>query len=65
MGPRFAAYLDVIDMMVGAEDCDIDSMTVRRDYSPVYHDEMKVLPSMGPGGGSGENKRRQNGERPL
>ena len=24
MGPRFAAYLDVVDMMVGAEDSDIE-----------------------------------------
>lgn len=55
MGPRFAAYLDVVDMMVGAEDADINDMTVRRDYSPVYHDALKGLPSVGPGGGSGEN----------
>ena len=55
MGPRFAAYLDVIDMMVGAEDNDIKGMSVRYDYSPAYHEQMKVLPSVGSGGGSGEN----------
>lgn len=55
MAPRFAAYLDVVDMMVGAEDSDIKAATVRYDYSPVYHEQLKVLPSVGPGGGSGEN----------
>ena len=55
MGPRMAAYLDVVDMLVGAEDSDIRTMSVRYDYSPVYHDAMKNLPSIGTGGGSGEN----------
>lgn len=55
MAPRFAAYLDVVDMMVGAEDVDIEKMSVRYDYSPVYHEQLKTLPSVGPGGGSGEN----------
>lgn len=55
MGPRFAAYLDVVDMMVGAEDCDIEKTTARYDYSPVYHEQLKVLPSVGSGGGSGQN----------
>jgi len=55
MGPRFAAYLDVVDMMVGAEDVDINGTTVRYDYSPVYHEQLRQLPSVGPGGGSGEN----------
>jgi len=55
MAPRFAAYLDVVDMMVGAEDSDIGAMTARYDYSPVYHEQLKALPSVGPGGGSGEN----------
>ena len=55
MAPRFAAYLDVVDMMVGAEDVDIGGMSVRYDYSPVYHEQLKALPSVGPGGGSGEN----------
>lgn len=55
MGPRFAAYLDVVDRMVGAEDSDIKGSNVRYDYSPVYHEQLKVLPSVGSGGGSGEN----------
>lgn len=55
MAPRFAAYLEVVDMMVGAEDVDIEKMSVRYDYSPVYHEQLKALPSVGPGGGSGEN----------
>lgn len=55
MGPRLASYLDVVDMMVGAEDLDINSMSARYDYSPVYHNELKNLPSVGAGGGSGDN----------
>lgn len=55
MAPRFAAYLDVVDMMVGAEDSDIERMTARYDYSTVYHDQLKALPPVGAGGGSGEN----------
>ncbi len=56
MGPRFAAYLDVVDMMVGAEDIDINGeASVRFDYSPVYHDQLAALPSVGAGGGSGDN----------
>ena len=55
MGPRFAAYLDVVDMMVGAEDSDIEKMSVRYDYSPVYHEQLKELPNVGAGGGSGDN----------
>lgn len=55
MGPRMAAYLDAIDMLVGAEDSDINAESARYDYSPVYHDMMSDLPSVGRGGGSGEN----------
>lgn len=55
MGPRFAAYLNAIDMMVGAEDCDIETESVRSDYSPVYHAQLAELPSVGQGGGSGQN----------
>ena len=33
--PRIAAYLDVMDLLAGAEDHDIQAMTVLRDYSPV------------------------------
>lgn len=55
MAPRFAAYLNVVDMMVGAEDSDIKAESIRYDYSPVYHEQMKALPSVGAGGGSGQN----------
>ena len=55
MGPRFAAYLDAVDLMVGAEDIDIDKESVRSDYSPVYHARLAQLPSVGEGGGSGQN----------
>lgn len=53
--PRIAAYLGVMDMLVGAEDYDIASMTVLRDYSPVYQEQLAALPSVGAGGGSGSN----------
>ena len=55
MGPRMAAYLGVIDMLVGAEDSDIRTQSARYDYSLAYHDELKALPSVGKGGGIGEN----------
>jgi len=55
MAPRFAAYLDVVDMMAGAEDSDLKGMSVRYDYSPVYYETLKDLPSVGTGGGSGAN----------
>lgn len=53
--PRIAAYLQVTDRMIGVEDCDTGDVTVLRDYSWVYHDELKDLPSCGVGGGSGQN----------
>lgn len=53
--PRMAAYLGVMDRLVGAEDHDIEAMTVLRDYSPVWYDALKDLPSVGAGGGSGAN----------
>ena len=53
--PRIAAYLDVMDMLVGAEDNDIKGVTVLRDYNVVYHDQLKNLPAVGAGGGSGAN----------
>ena len=55
IGPRFAAYLDVVDMMVVEEDRDIEKMSVRYYFSPVYHEQLKELPSVGAGGGSGDN----------
>ena len=53
--PRIAVYLQVTDMMIGVEDCDTGDVTVLRDYSWVYHDELKDRPSCGKGGGSGQN----------
>ena len=53
--PRIAAYLGVTDMMVGAEDHDIKSESVLRDYSMVCHEDLKNLPAVGAGGGSGAN----------
>ena len=53
--PRIAAYLQVTHMMIGAEECDTGEVTVRRDYSWVFHDELKDLPVVGAGGGSGQN----------
>jgi len=53
--PRIAAYLGVMDMLVGAEDHDKKGVTVLRDYSMVYHAELEKLPAVGAGGGSGAN----------
>ena len=53
--PRIAAYLGVMDMLVGVEDHDKKSESVLRDYTMVYHDEIKDLPAVGAGGGSGAN----------
>lgn len=53
--PRIAAYLGVMDMLVGAEDHDKKAQTVLRDYTMVYHDDIKNLPAVGAGGGSGAN----------
>jgi iron complex transport system substrate-binding protein len=53
--PRMAAYLGVMDMLVGSEDQDIKNLTVLRDYNPIYHDTLKALPAAGTGGGSGQN----------
>ena len=53
--PRMAAYLNVINMLVGAEESDISAMAITRDYSPVHHEVLKKLPPVGQGGGSGNN----------
>ena len=53
--PRIAAYLGVMDMLVGAEDHDKKGQTVLRDYTMVYYDEIRDLPAVGAGGGSGAN----------
>ena len=53
--PRMAAYLDVIGMMVGCEDHDKAGINILRDYSYNYVDQIKDLPAVGSGGGSGAN----------
>jgi len=54
--PRIAAYLDVMEMLVGSEQYDAqDDIIVIRDYHPVYHTLLKSLPIVGAGGGSGNN----------
>ena len=53
--PRIAAYLGVMDMLVGAEDHDIKGVSVLRDYNVVYQEQLKGLPAVGAGGGSGAN----------
>lgn len=53
--PRMAAYLNVMDLLVGTEQHDADDLTVLRDYNPVWHDTLKALPVVGAGGGSGNN----------
>jgi len=53
--PRLAAYLDVTDMLVGAEEYDMGDVIVIRDYHPVHHELLKSLPVVGSGGGSGNN----------
>lgn len=53
--PRMAAYLNVMDMLIGTEEHDLKSFTVLRDYNPVYYDTFKELPVVGAGGGSGNN----------
>ena len=54
--PRIAAYLDVMDMLVGAEEYDAqEDVVVLRDYHPVFHAFLLTLPVVGSGGGSGNN----------
>ena len=53
--PRIAAYLGVVDMLVGAEDHDIKGVSVLRDYNVVHQAQLAKLPAVGAGGGSGAN----------
>lgn len=53
--PRMAAYLNVMDRLVGIEESDSKNFTVARDYNPVYQQTFKELPVVGAGGGSGNN----------
>lgn len=53
--PRLAAYLNAMDMLVGAEDYIKDGVNIRRDYNPVHYAALMELPFVGSGGGSGQN----------
>ncbi|MCL2606020.1 MAG: ABC transporter substrate-binding protein [Coriobacteriia bacterium] len=53
--PRLATYLDVVDMLAGAEEYDTEDVVVIRDYNPVHIDTFRELPIVGAGGGSGDN----------
>ena len=53
--PRIAAYLDVMDMLVGAEAYLTQEINILRDYNPVHHEWLLTLPIVGAGGGSGDN----------
>jgi len=57
LGPgatRIATYLDVVDMIIGAE-TQTANFNVLMDFNPVVHDAFSALPIVGSGGGSGEN----------
>jgi len=53
--PRLAAYLDVMDKLIGAEAYIADGINAARDYNPVHHARLSTLPHVGAGGGSGQN----------
>lgn len=53
--PRLVAYLDAMDMIVGAEEYIRDGVNIRRDYNPVHHAYLLDLPLVGQGGGGGQN----------
>lgn len=53
--PRLAAYLDVMDLLVGAEAYIEQGANAIRDYNPVHHEWLSTLPFVGEGGGSGNN----------
>ncbi|MCL2437212.1 MAG: ABC transporter substrate-binding protein [Clostridiales bacterium] len=57
LGPgatRIAAYLNVLDMIVGAE-TQTANFNILMDFNPIVHDRFSTLPIVGRGGGSGEN----------
>ena len=56
--PRMAAYLDVVDMMVGVEDHDKEAYNILRDYNP-------RLPRRDKGSARGRFGRRQRCEQRL
>lgn len=53
--PRLAAYLGVMDMLIGAEAYLTEDIFILRDYNPVHHAWLLTLPIVGAGGGGGEN----------
>lgn len=53
--PRLAAYLGIMDMLVGSEEYISQGVSVSRDYNPVHYDLLISLPFVGAGGGSGNN----------
>ena len=53
--PRIAAYLGVMDLLVGAEKHDAETLTALRDYNPVHRERLAGLAVVGVGGGSGAN----------
>jgi len=53
--PRLAAYLDVMQMLVGSEQYIESGVNILRDYNPVHHEHLMTLPFVGAGGGSGQN----------
>ncbi|MCL2851936.1 MAG: ABC transporter substrate-binding protein [Defluviitaleaceae bacterium] len=57
LGPgatRIAAYLNVLDMIVGAE-TQTANFNVLMDFNPIVHEMFSTLLIVGRGGGSGEN----------
>jgi len=53
--PRIAAYLDVMDMLIGSEAYIEQGVFPLRDYNPVHHEWLVSLPFVGAGGGAGNN----------
>ena len=53
--PRLAAYLQVMDRVVGSEEYLKEGVNLRRDYNPLHREQLLTLPVVGQGGGSGQN----------
>lgn len=53
--PRIAAYLDVMDMQVGAEKFIDNGVNMRLDYLSVNYNHLSKLPIVGEGGGTINN----------
>ena len=57
LGPgatRLAVYLDVQDLIIGAE-TQTANFNILMDFSPIVYETFQTLPIVGRGGGSGEN----------